>query len=166
MLPPPTDIWSNLTDLTLDLLKSLEEQGTMTGARHSIDFSLRSRTFIRNHIPWSILSFLLSLEDVEGARNNNTWYCHFFCSIRWSLNLIDKPFTPLLSWPINKNFDPRTGILHIVRDPQGIPKIPLTRSKSWGYFDPWSGHYSRSLYTPWPWLQMVAMNLWRNCDVF
>ena len=25
--------------------------------------------------------------------------------------------TPLLSWPINKNFDLRTGILHIVRDP-------------------------------------------------
>ena len=38
--------------------------------------------------------------------------------------------TPLLSWPINKNFDQRTGILHIVRDPQGIPKIPFTRSES------------------------------------
>ena len=41
-----------------------------------------------------------------------------------------KQLTPLLSWPINKTFDPRTGILHIVRDPQGIPKIPLTRSES------------------------------------
>ena len=39
-------------------------------------------------------------------------------------------YTPLLSWQINKNFDPRTGILHIVRDPQGIPKIPLTCSES------------------------------------
>ena len=47
--------------------------------------------------------------------------------------------TPLLSWPINKSFDPRTGILHcIVRDPQGIPKIPLTRSVSsiWGRYSP------------------------------
>ena len=46
--------------------------------------------------------------------------------------------TPLLSWQINKNFDPRTGILHIVRDPQGIPKIPLTCSESsiWGRYSP------------------------------
>ena len=26
-------------------------------------------------------------------------------------------YTPLLKWPITKNFDLRTGILHIVRDP-------------------------------------------------
>ena len=47
-------------------------------------------------------------------------------------------YTPLLSWQINKNFDPRTGILHIVRDPQGIPKIPLTHSESsiWGRNSP------------------------------
>ena len=59
----------------------------------------------------------------------------------WQLRWLDdkwNDFTPLLSWPINKNFDPRTGILHIVRDPQGIPKIPLTRSESsiWGRYSP------------------------------
>ena len=46
MLPPPMDIWSNLTDLTLDLLKSLEEEGRMTGARHWTAFSLRSHTLV------------------------------------------------------------------------------------------------------------------------
>ena len=41
----------------------------------------------------------------------------------WWINTADQTsfhtyIKPLLSWPINNNFDPRTGILHIVRDPQ------------------------------------------------
>ena len=48
------------------------------------------------------------------------------------VNSSGNPVTPLLSWQINKNFDPRTGILLIVRDPQGIPTIPLTCSESSG----------------------------------
>ena len=38
--------------------------------------------------------------------------------------------TPLLKWPITKNFDRRTGILHIVRDPLECPKMTLTKSES------------------------------------
>ena len=38
--------------------------------------------------------------------------------------------TPLLNGPLAKNRDRRSGILHIVRDPLGSPKILLVRSES------------------------------------
>ena len=67
-----------------------------------------------------------------------------------------KQLTPLLSWPINKTFDPRTGILHIVRDPQGIPKIPLTCSEStiWGRYSP----------LKWPFLKKPLQTLDYNAN--
>ena len=44
MLPPPMDIWSNLTDLTLDLLKSLEEQAKMTRGSHQLVVTVSVRS--------------------------------------------------------------------------------------------------------------------------
>ena len=38
--------------------------------------------------------------------------------------------TPLLNGPISKNCDQRSGILHIVRDPSGYPKMLLVKSES------------------------------------
>ena len=40
------------------------------------------------------------------------------------------PSTPLLNGPLAKNRDQRSGILHIVRDPLGSPKMLLVRSES------------------------------------
>ena len=39
-------------------------------------------------------------------------------------------FTPLLNGPISKNHDQRSGILHIVRDPKGYPKMLSVKSES------------------------------------
>ena len=38
-------------------------------------------------------------------------------SVDFVKNFTSKHSTPLLNGPINKNFDQRSGILHIVRDP-------------------------------------------------
>ena len=35
----------------------------------------------------------------------------------WKKLTLTYESTPLLKWPIGKNCDPKTGILHIVRDP-------------------------------------------------
>ena len=55
--------------------------------------------------------------------------------ILFSDNLTTVP-TSLLKWQSGRKFDPRTGKLHIVRDPLGIPKIPWTCSESsiWGRY--------------------------------
>ena len=75
---------------------------------------------------------------VFGLHSYPEWLYFVPSLIAFTLQICNWANTPLLSWQINKNFDPRTGILHIVRDPQGIPKIPLTRSESsiWGRYSP------------------------------
>ena len=35
----------------------------------------------------------------------------------------NRQLTPLLNWPIGKNCDPKTGILHIVRDPHLVKLV-------------------------------------------
>ena len=43
---------------------------------------------------------------------------------------------------------------------------PVLRVPFGGDIHPWSGHFSRSLCRPWITMQIVAMNSWRNSDVF
>ena len=57
---------------------------------------------------------LTSIYDGEGQNN---WF-QFYLGISGVMCLSASQYslTPLLKWQSDKNYDPRTGILHIVRD--------------------------------------------------